>query len=154
MKRIIGVLSDTHGLLRPQIREKLHPCELIVHAGDVGDQAVMDRLQSIGTVVAVKGNVDRGAWTDPLREWELIQFHGKTILLIHNIARLDWEPKSTNVDVVVYGHSHRASTHYTNGVLYLNPGSAGPRRFTLPVTMAYLRLIDGQITPEIITIEE
>ncbi len=154
MERLIGVLSDTHGLLRPEVKEKLRGCELIVHAGDVGNQSVLDELQKIGTIVAVRGNVDRGPWADALREWELIEFHGRTILLIHNIAHLEWEPKSAKVDAVVYGHSHRASSQYTKGVLYLNPGSAGPKRFTLPITMAYIRVTDGEMKPEIITVED
>lgn len=154
MKRVVGVLSDTHGLLRPSVREKLRSCELIVHAGDIGNQAVLEQLRSIGNVVAVKGNVDKGSWTTALKEWEILKFHGKTILVIHDISRLDLGPKSLTIDVVIYGHSHRASKEYRSGVLYLNPGSAGPKRFTLPISMAYLRLVERQIIPEIVTIEE
>jgi uncharacterized protein len=154
MERIVGVLSDTHGLLWPAVLEKLGPCELIVHAGDIGSEAVIDQLISIGKVVAVKGNVDKGSWTAGLKEWEIVDFHGKILLVIHDIAHLDWDPKSANVDAVIYGHSHRASSEHKRGVLYMNPGSAGPRRFTLPTSMAYLRLIDGQIIPEIITLED
>jgi uncharacterized protein len=195
-KKVVGVLSDTHGLLREAVLKKLACCELIIHAGDIGTVTVLDQLERIGKVIAVKGNVDHGSWSARLKESEYINFHGKTILVIHNINDLKIHPhtnsdskidlgdeeetteayilvrrgdddevnevksmkanwyQSTNLDVVIYGHSHRASTYYDNGVLYLNPGSAGPRRFTLPTSIAYLRLVDGQIIHETIAIDE
>ena len=153
-KKVVGVLSDTHGLLREAVMKKLADCELIIHAGDIGTVTVLDQLERIGKVIAVKGNVDHGSWSARLKESEYVNFHGKMILVIHNIDDLKIHPQSTNLDVVIYGHSHRASTHYDNGVLYVNPGSAGPRRFTLPTSIAYLRLVDGQIIPEIILIDE
>ena len=153
-ERILGILSDTHGLLREAVLEKLRPCELIVHAGDIGNQSVIDQLRSMGNVIAVKGNVDGGSWSAGLKEWEYLDFHGETIFVIHDISRLGIDPKAAKVDVVIYGHSHRASQEYKNGLLYLNPGSAGPRRFTLPTSIAYLRLVEQQLIPEIITIEE
>ena len=102
----------------------------------------------------MKGNDDRGSWSAGLKEWEYLDFHGKTIFIIHDISRLAIDPKSAKVDVVIYGHSHRALQEYKNDVLYLNPGSAGPRRFTIPTSIAYLRLVDQQLIPEIIIIEE
>jgi uncharacterized protein len=153
-ERVIGVLSDTHGRLRESVLAKLAHCELIIHAGDIGDVAVLAQLQRIGRVVAVKGNVDRGSWSASLNESECIDFYGKTILVIHNIDDLKMNPESGNVDVVIYGHSHRAAQGRKDGVLYVNPGSAGPRRFSLPTSIAYLRLVDQQIIPEIIPIEE
>ena len=153
-ERILGILSDTHGLLREAVLEKLRPCELIIHAGDIGNQTVIDQLRSMSNVIAVKGNVDTGPWSAGLKEWEYLDFHGKTIFVIHDISRLGIDPKAAKVDVVIYGHSHRASQEYKNGLLYLNPGSAGPRRFTLPASIAYLRLVEQQLIPEIITIEE
>ena len=152
--RILGVLSDTHGLLWKAVLEKLRPCELIIHAGDIGNQTVIDQLRSMGKVIAVKGNVDRGSWSAGLKEWEYLDFHGKTIFIIHDISRLTIDPRAAKVDVVIYGHSHRALQEHKNGVLYLNPGSAGLRRFGLPVSIAHLRLADQQLIPEIITIEE
>jgi putative phosphoesterase len=152
-EKILGILSDTHGLLREAVLEKLRPCELIIHAGDIGNQVIIDQLRSIGKVVAVKGNVDRGSWSAGLKEWEYVDFHGKRIFIIHDIGRLEIDPKAAGVDVVVYGHSHRASKEHRNGVLYLNPGSAGPRRFALPPSIARLRLVDEQLIPEIINIE-
>jgi len=151
-EKILGVLSDTHGLLREAVLEKLRPCELIVHAGDIGDQTIMDQLRSVGNVIAVKGNGDKGSWSTSLKEWEYVDFQGKTILVIHDLSHLDVDPGSANADVVIYGHSHRASQEYKNGVLYLNPGSAGPRTFTFPPSIAYIRLVDQHLIPEIITI--
>ena len=153
-ERILGILSDTHGLLREAVMEKLRPCELIIHAGDIGNKTIIDQLRRMGNVIAVSGNVDRGSWSAGLKEWEYLDFHGKTIFIIHDISRLAIDPKAAKVDVVIYGHSHRASQEYKNGVLYLNPGSAGPRRFALPTSIAYLRLVDRRLIPEIITIEE
>jgi putative phosphoesterase len=153
-ERLIGVFSDTHGLLREAVLEKLRPCELIVHAGDIGNQTILDQLRSTGKVVAVKGNVDKGSWAAGLKEWEYVDFHEKTIFVIHDISHLDIDPTAAGIDVVIYGHSHRASIEYKNGVLYLNPGSAGPRRFGLPTSIAYLRLVDQRTIPEIVTIAE
>ena len=153
-ERVIGILSDTHGRLREAVLKKLALCELIIHAGDIGNVTILDQLRSMGKVIAVNGNVDHGLWSASLKESEYVDFYGKTILVIHNINDLKMNPTSENVDVVIYGHSHRASKDYKNGVLYVNPGSAGPRRFSLPVSIAYLRLVDQQIIPEIIPIEE
>jgi uncharacterized protein len=153
-ERIIGVLSDTHGLIREGVLKKLACCELIIHAGDIGNVTVLEQLRSIGKVVAVRGNVDRGPWSANLKEAESVDLYGKTILVIHNIDDLKRYPPWPNPDVVIYGHSHRASTNYKHGTLYLNPGSAGPRRFGLPTSIAYLRLIGQHVTAEIIPIEE
>jgi uncharacterized protein len=153
-ERVIGVLSDTHGRLTEAVLKKLAHCELIIHAGDIGNAAILDQLQKIGKVIAVKGNIDHGSWSASLKESEYIDFYGKSILAIHNIDDLKMNPESANIDVVIYGHSHKASKDYKNGVLYLNPGSAGPRRFSLPTSIAYLRLVDQRIIPEIIPIEE
>ena len=153
-KRVIGVLSDTHGRLREAVLKKLAHCELIIHAGDIGTVTVLDQLRRIGEVVAVKGNVDHGSWSARLKESECIDFYRKRILVVHSLDDLTMHPESANVDVVIYGHSHRASNYYNNGVLYVNPGSAGPRRFTLPTSIAYLRLVDKQFVPEIVPVEE
>lgn len=152
-ERVIGVLSDTHGLLSEAVLRKLAPCELIIHAGDIGNVTVLDQLKTLVRVVAVKGNVDYGAWSAHLKEAEYVDFYGKTLLVIHNIDDLKLHPTLANLDVVIYGHSHRASKDYKNGVLYVNPGSAGPRTFSLPTSIAYLRLIDQRLIPEIIPIK-
>ncbi len=153
-EKVIGVLSDTHGRLGDAVLEKLAHCELIIHAGDIGTVTVLDHLRRIGKVVAVKGNVDHGSWSAHLKESECVDFYRKRILVVHNLDDLAMHPESANVDVVIYGHSHRAVNYYKNGVLYVNPGSAGPRRFTLPRSIAYLRLVNKQLVPEIIPIHE
>jgi len=151
---VIGVLSDTHGRMRDRVLKKLARCELIIHAGDIGAATILDQLQSVGKVIAVKGNVDHGSWSARLKEQEHVDFHGKTIVIIHDLSHLQIDPKAAKVDVVIYGHSHRASKEYKHGVLYLNPGSAGPRRFALPTSIAYIRLVNQHLIPEIVTIQE
>ena len=138
--------------MREGVLKKLAHCELIIHAGDIGTVTILDQLRSMGKVIAVKGNVDHGSWSTRLKEAECIDFYGKTILVTHNLDDLKLNPESAHVDVVIHGHSHRASKEYKQGVLYVNPGSAGPRRFTLPTSIAYLRLVDRKIIPEIILI--
>lgn len=146
----IGVLSDTHGLLRPGVMERLAGCDLIIHAGDMGGSDVLDALRHIARVVAVKGNTDRGDCG--LRETEYVEFEGKRIYVIHNRAALDVVPESMGLDIVVFGHSHQPLVEYRNGVMFLNPGSAGPRRFSLPVSIASVWIKDGKIVPGIIEI--
>jgi len=150
MNGLIGVISDTHGMLREEVIEKLRPCALIIHAGDIGDQSVLDELRKISKVVAVRGNVDTEPWSSALKKDECVSFNGKHIYVIHNIDRLDIDPKAAGLDAVICGHSHKPSIEYKDTVLYLNPGSAGPKRFELPVSMAYLRLANGTLTPEIV----
>ncbi len=151
---VIGVVSDTHGRMRDAVKEKLARCELIIHAGDIGNEAVLDQLRDISRVIAVKGNVDHGLWSAGLKEAEYIDFHEHHIFVIHNIDELNMHPSSATFDVLIYGHSHRASAQHKDGVLYLNPGSAGPKRFNLPPSIAYLHLVNGQFTPEIVPIDE
>jgi uncharacterized protein len=153
-KSIIGVVSDTHGRMREAVVEKLARCELIIHAGDIGNEAVLGQLRDISRVVAVKGNVDHGLWSAGLNEAEYIDFHEHRIFVIHNIDELNMHPSPGKIDVFIHGHSHRASTRYQDGMLYLNPGSAGPKRFNLPPSIAYLQLVNGQLIPEIVSIDE
>jgi putative phosphoesterase len=150
----IGVLSDTHGRMRETLLEKLAGCELIIHAGDIGNEEVLNRLRNIGEVIAVKGNVDQGLWTAGLKDAEHIDFHEHHIFVIHNLDELKRHPLPAKLDVLIYGHSHTPSTQCKDGVLYLNPGSAGPKRFNLPTSIATLRLVDGQFTPEIVFIDD
>jgi len=151
---VIGVVSDTHGRMREAVVKKLARCELIIHAGDIGDEAVLDQLRGISRVIAVKGNVDHGIWSTGLKEAEYINFHEHHIFVIHNIDELERHRPPAEIDVLIYGHSHRASTRYKDGVLYLNPGSAGPKRFDLPPSIAYVQLVHGQLTAEIVPIDE
>jgi putative phosphoesterase len=140
---ILGVISDTHGLLRPAAVRALRGVRRILHAGDVGDPAVLRGLASVAPVTAVRGNVDRDPWADGLPRTAEIEADGVWIHMLHAREDLDLRPEAAGFGVVVHGHSHRPSIERSNGVLYLNPGSAGPRRFRLPVTVALLE-IEGE----------
>jgi uncharacterized protein len=133
----IGLISDTHGLLRPEAVRALEGSELIIHAGDVGAPGILDGLRQIAPVVAVRGNVDRGAWAESLPETAVA---AQEILVIHDVHDLGLDPAAAGYRVVVSGHSHRPSRTERGGVLYVNPGAAGPRRFRLPVTVATLEI--------------
>ena len=148
--KLIGVISDTHGLLRPQALNALRGSDLIVHAGDVGDESILITLRQIAPVTAVRGNVDREAWARALPATEVIEVGGVTLCVVHILAELDMKPEAAGFRVVVYGHSHLPEHKEQNGVLYFNPGSAGPRRFQLPITLGRLRIKDGEVRPEII----
>lgn len=139
---VIGVISDTHGLLRPEALAALKDVEALLHIGDVGDIEILDRLRSIAPVHAIRGNIDTFGPCSLLPETEMLSFAGKTFYLIHSINDLDLDPIAAGVDVVLSGHSHRPSLEEKKGVLYVNPGSAGPRRFNLPVTVAKLYVGD------------
>jgi len=134
----IGVISDTHGLLRPEALTALAGVEHILHAGDIGDIAILDALRSIAPVTAIRGNIDTSGACAELPATEMVELGGRIFYLVHAIQDLDISPSAAGVDVVVYGHSHKPSVEQRSTVLYLNPGSAGPRRFQLPVTLALL----------------
>lgn len=138
--RILGLISDTHGLLREEAVRGLRGSDLILHAGDVGAPEILDTLRSIAPVVAVRGNVDSGAWAQALPATETIQSGSTVIYLIHILKDLDIGPTRTGFQIVVSGHSHTPGQTEKDGILYVNPGSAGPRRFRLPVTVARLDL--------------
>lgn len=138
----IGLISDTHGLLRDEAAGFLRGCDLVVHAGDICDRAVLDALAAIAPTIAVRGNNDRGAWAEALRESELVEVGGIVLYAIHDIAAIDLDPRAAGVRVVVSGHSHKPGVEERDGVLFVNPGSAGPRRFSLPISIAEL-VIDG-----------
>lgn len=149
----LGLISDTHGLLRPEAVEALAGVDRVVHAGDVGRQAILDELTQIAPVDAVRGNVDHGAWAEALPETAEIAVGERWIHVRHILDELDLDPAAAGFDVVVYGHSHRPSIETRGGVLYVNPGSAGPRRFRLPVTVARLSIDPSGIHPEIVTLD-
>ncbi|MGD8397283.1 MAG: metallophosphoesterase family protein [Anaerolineae bacterium] len=138
----VGVVADTHGLLRPELIEAFAGVDLIVHAGDVGNEALLDRLEAIAPVVAVRGNMDRDRWTGRLRYSEAVEVGGVLLYAIHDVADLDLNPAAAGIRVVVSGHTHYPSRDQRDGVLYLNPGSAGPRRGDLPASAVLLE-IDG-----------
>lgn len=138
----IGLISDTHGLLRPEAESFLAGCNHIIHAGDIGGPDILERLAAIARVTAVRGNNDQGDWARSLVESRMLHFGSVGIHVIHDLARMDIEPKSAGAGVVVSGHSHRPRIQEKDGVLFVNPGSAGRRRFTLPISIGEL-LIDG-----------
>ncbi len=137
--KLIGVISDTHGLMRPQAIEALAGVDMILHAGDIGDSAVLDNLRDIAPVVAVRGNNDKGEWAESLPDWEVVQIGAVSIYMLHDLKEIDINPAGL-FQVVVSGHSHKPSVEERRGVLYVNPGSAGPRRFTLPISLAHLKI--------------
>ena len=142
---LLGVLSDTHGLLRPGVLEALRGVELILHAGDVGDAAILDRLRTLAAVHAIRGNVDTTGPCADLPATEILEVNGKLLYMLHSLAELDLHPHAAGIAVVISGHSHKPSISAKDGVLYLNPGSAGPRRFRLPTTLALLRLAEQPV---------
>jgi putative phosphoesterase len=148
----VGVISDTHGLVRPEAVEALKGSDLIIHGGDIGGPEVLEELGSIAPVVAVRGNNDRGEWGEALPEYEAIEVNGTFIYVLHDLKELGIAPAAAGFRVVVSGHSHRPLAEERRGVLYLNPGSAGPRRFKLPVTVARLKLNGGDASAEIINL--
>lgn len=139
-KRTVGVISDTHGLLREESIEVLRESELIVHAGDIGSVDVIDRLSGIAPVVAVRGNVDKEPWAKKFPLDKVVNVCGKYLYVLHNLNEIDLDPVAAGFDVVISGHSHKPAIHNKDGVLYVNPGSAGPRRFRLPVAVATLHI--------------
>ena len=146
----IGVISDTHGLLRPEALAALEGSQRILHAGDVGRAELLDALSRIAPVTAIRGNVDRGRWCAGLPETEVVEIEGVSIYMLHDLARLDLKPEAAGFHVVVYGHSHRPRIEEKNGVLYFNPGSAGPRRFQLPVSVGRLKIRRGSVSGELV----
>jgi putative phosphoesterase len=148
----IGVISDTHGVLRPEARRALRGSELILHAGDVGAWEILRDLRQIAPVVAVRGNIDTAGWAKWLHATEIAECAERSLYVLHNIAELDLNPKAAGFAAVIYGHSHKANIEWKNGVLFFNPGSAGPRRFSLPVTVGKIEIVDGELRPEIITL--
>jgi uncharacterized protein len=146
---LIGVISDTHGLLRPQALEALAGVEHIIHAGDIGSPDIVPRLAEIAPVTAIRGNVDTQVWARDLPAWEVATLAGRTIYVIHDLGDLDLDPSEAGIGMIVSGHSHRPKFEMRQGVVYLNPGSAGPRRFKLPVTLATVDLGAATLRPDI-----
>ena len=147
---LIGIISDTHGLLRPEALTALAGVDHILHAGDVGDPAILDALRQIAPVTAIRGNVDTYGDCAKLPATEAVELGGRLFYLVHSVQWLDINPEAAGIAMVVSGHSHQPGIETRNGVIYLNPGSAGPRRFKLPVTLALVVLTDTEITPRLI----
>ncbi len=149
-RRRIGVISDTHGLLRPEAVHALRGSDLIIHAGDVGTPDVLAGLRQLAPTFAVRGNNDRGEWAASLPLREVVEVGGSCLYVLHELAHLDLDPRAAGFAAVITGHAHKPMLERRNGVLYLDPGSAGPRRFTLPVAVARLELRGAKIEAEII----
>ena len=147
---MIGVISDTHGLLRPEALDALRGSDHIIHAGDIGDPSILKKLAEIAPVTAVRGNVDRELWAKRLPLTEVFEAGKISVYVLHILQDLDLKPEAAGFDVVISGHSHVPKQEEKNGVLYFNPGSAGPRRFKLPVTVGKLFVDHGKVRGEII----
>jgi uncharacterized protein len=147
---VIGLISDTHGLVRAEAVEALQGVDLVIHAGDIGKPEVLDALKAIGPLVAIKGNNDIGAWARPLPDTRLVQTADTRLFVIHNVKELDCDPATKGYDVIISGHSHKPSIVTRDGVLFVNPGSAGPRRFKLPVAVGKLFIQNQKINAELI----
>jgi putative phosphoesterase len=148
----VGIISDTHGLLRPEAMAALRGSDYMIHVGDIGEPGILKLLAEIAPVTAIRGNVDREAWANEIPATNVLEVGGISIYVLHNLNELDLKPDAAGFDVVVYGHSHVAKLETKNGVLYFNPGSAGPRRFRLPVTLGRLMVKGGKVSAEIVEI--
>jgi uncharacterized protein len=150
---VVGLISDTHGVLRPGAIRALRGCDLLIHAGDVGDPGVVEQLRALAPTFVVRGNIDRGAWAVGLPATEVVEVGDRSFYVLHDLAQLDVDPVAAGFAAVVFGHSHRPSIQTRDGVCFINPGSAGPRRFKLPVTVALVRLTRDGLRPEIVELD-
>jgi uncharacterized protein len=148
----IGIISDTHGLLRPEALAALAGSDHILHAGDIGDSTILDRLRALAPLTVIRGNIDTHGPCAALPPTEAVELAGRLFYLVHSIHDLDLNPKAASIDVVVSGHSHLAAIETCDGVLYLNPGSAGPRRFNRPITLATITIADATLDTCILTL--
>jgi putative phosphoesterase len=152
--RLIGLISDTHGLMREEALRALRESDLIIHAGDLGKPEILDALKALAPVVAVRGNIDQGDWAAALPATAVAETEAATFYVLHDLQQLDLDPKASGFHVVVSGHTHKPNHIKRGGVLYVNPGSAGPRRFDLPVTIARLDLRQRPWNPEFVDLSE
>lgn len=147
---IVGVISDTHGLLRPEAVELLRGSEHIIHAGDIGAPEIVGELEKVAPVTAIRGNVDTQPWTRQFAETEVVELAGLFLYVIHDANALDLNPKAAGFAAVISGHSHKPKQEFKDGVLYFNPGSAGPRRFKLPISVGRIQIVNGKLHGEIL----
>lgn len=148
--RQLGLISDTHGLLRAEAVAALAGSELIIHSGDIGSPAVLERLRAVAPVIAIRGNIDTGQWAASLPASEVVEVGEVSLYVLHDLGELDLDPAAAGFHAVIAGHSHRPGIERRSGVLYINPGSAGPRRFSLPVTVARLEVTHTEIVGRIV----
>jgi putative phosphoesterase len=149
----VGVISDTHGLLRPEALAVLAGSDYIIHAGDVGNPAILPALESIAPLMAIRGNIDTQPWARHLPASNVLEVGDVLIYIVHNLGELDLKPGAAGFEAVIYGHSHKPAQETKNGVLYFNPGSAGPRRFRLPITVGRLKISGKKLSAEIIELK-
>ena len=152
-QRLIGVISDTHGLVRPEALRALKGADLVIHAGDIGNAEVIETLQSISPVVAIRGNIDQGEWARGFPETEVVEVEQTLIYVLHDLNTLDLDPAKSGFGAVISGHSHQPRITHHSGVMFVNPGSAGPRRFRLPMAVARLQINGSSIHSEIVELE-
>ncbi len=152
MTEFVGIISDTHGLIRPEALKALDGASLIIHAGDIGSPVILDTLKSLAPVIAIRGNVDKQDWAVSIPETEAFETLGKYFYVLHSLKDLDLAPAG-QFDAVISGHSHKPECFTKEGVLYLNPGSAGPRRFKLPVSVAKVSISDDRLMGEIVMLD-
>lgn len=152
-ERVVGLISDTHGLLRPEALAALQGSDFIVHAGDIGDVAILERLSQIAPVTAVRGNNDQDAWAAVLPDIARLDVHARRILVIHDLSQLGHDASLDGIDVVVSGHSHRPRSGQRGKILFINPGSAGPRRFRLPISIGRLLVVGDRIDATLVALE-
>jgi putative phosphoesterase len=149
----VGLISDTHGLLRPEALSSLRGSDILIHAGDIGNPKIIQELQHLAPSFAVRGNIDKGDWAADLPVTEVVEVGEVFLYVLHELSLLDLDPKAAGFSAVVSGHSHQPSIEYRSGVLFINPGSAGPRRFTLPVAVARIAVTGSELKPEIVELE-
>ena len=151
---VVGVISDTHGLIRPEAIHALRGCDVLIHAGDIGDPEVIERLRALAPLTVVRGNIDNEAWATRIPSTEVVEVDGRHFYVLHDLAQLDLDPVAADFAVVVSGHSHQPSIRHRNGFLYLQPRQvAGPRRFKLPVTVALVKVTRDELRPEIVELQ-
>jgi hypothetical protein len=138
---LLGIISDTHGVLRPEALSALKGSQAIIHAGDIGNSQILDQLKTIAPVFAIRGNVDTESWVSGVPLTAAVELQNISIYVLHNLEQLDLNPKAAGFHIVVSGHTHKPESHWHDGVLYINPGGAGPRRFSLPISLAILDLL-------------
>ena len=150
----VGVISDTHGLLRPEALEKLRGADAIIHAGDIGDPEILTQLRQVAPVTAVKGNIDTSGWSKHLPETDTLEIGGVNLYVLHNVGELDLDPSAAGFAAVIFGHSHQPVVEWRKNVLFFNPGSAGPKRFSLPISLGRLKLVNGRLKAELIDLKK
>ena len=150
---LIGVISDTHGLMRPEALDALKDADLIIHAGDIGRDIILDELKSIAPVIAVRGNMDREGWAYQLPFTETVEIKDTLIYVMHELNRIDLDPETSGIRVIISGHTHKPAIVKQDGILFVNPGSAGPRRFRLPVSVALLTVNKKQVRAKIVELK-